>query len=169
MKWLLSVLAASALATAPAAAAPLDQLRPVSPAMLKAPAPGDWLQWGRTYDGQNFSPLKVINRANVKTLAPAWRAPLESGPSMPTPLVHDGVMFLQTTPDTVLALDAATGAVLWKRAYAPKGYSSQKMGLALSGGRLYVPTSVLHVSALDARTGAQVWDHELAIEKSPAV
>ena len=37
------------------------------------------------------------------------------------------------------------------------------MGLALSGGRLYVPTSDLHVIALDARTGEQVWDHDIGI------
>jgi alcohol dehydrogenase (cytochrome c) len=157
--------AALLLAATPAlaGAAPLDKLRPVSSAMLKAPAPGDWLQWGRTYDGQNFSPLKAINRGNVKTLTPAWRAPLEPGPSMPTPLVHDGVMFLQTTPDTVLALDAATGAVLWRHAYASTIPSSQKMGLALSGGRVFVPTTDLHVIALDARTGAVAWDHDIGI------
>jgi alcohol dehydrogenase (cytochrome c) len=146
-----------------AAAAVLGKARPVSAAMLKDPAPGDWLLWGRTYDGQNFSPLARIDRGNVKSLAPAWRRPIQAGPSMPTPLVHDGVMFLQTSPDTVLALDAATGAVLWRRAYKPSVPSSQKMGLSLSGGRVYVPTSDLHVIALDARTGDQVWDHEITL------
>jgi alcohol dehydrogenase (cytochrome c) len=138
--------------------------RPVSDAALRAPSSDDWLQWGRTYDGQNFSPLKRIDRASVKDLGPAWRAALPAGPSMPTPIVHDGVMFLQTTPDLVLALDAATGAELWRHAYKPKTFSSQKMGLALAGGRLYVPTSDLHVIALEARTGEQVWDHEIPIE-----
>ncbi|THD51091.1 PQQ-binding-like beta-propeller repeat protein [Phenylobacterium sp.] len=148
-----------------AAAAQLGKLRPVSGAMLHDPAPGDWLQWGRTYDGQNFSPLTRIDRKTVKTLAPAWRAPLPGGPSMPTPLVHDGVMFLQTSPDMVLALDATTGEVLWRHAYAPATPSNQKMGLALSGRRVFVPTSDLHVISLDARTGEQVWDHK--IELSP--
>jgi len=161
--------AVTSSAPSPAATATLAKLRAVSPALQRAPPPGDWLQWGRTSDGQNFSPLKTINRANVKTLAPAWRAPLPGGQSMPTPIVHDGVMFLQTSPDLVLALDAATGAVLWRHAYAPVGApSSQKMGLALSGGRLFVPTSDLHVIALDARTGQQVWDHEIALS-APAV
>jgi alcohol dehydrogenase (cytochrome c) len=146
-----------------AAAAILGKARPVSSAMLKVPAPSDWLHWGRTYDGQNFSPLRRIDRRSVKALAPAWRQPIPGGPSMPTPLVHDGVMFLQTSPDTVLALDAATGAVLWRRAYKPSVPSSQKMGLAISGGRVFVPTSDLHVIALDARTGDPVWDHEIAI------
>jgi alcohol dehydrogenase (cytochrome c) len=143
-------------------------VRPVADAALRAPPAGDWLQWGRTYDGQNFSPLKAIGRGNVKALAPAWRTPLPAGPSMPTPVVHDGVMFLQTAPDLVLALDAATGAELWRHAYKPATFSSQKMGLAIAGGRLYVPTSDLHVIALDARTGAQVWDHEIPIDP-PAV
>jgi len=145
------------------AATVLSRARPVSPAMLKTPAAGDWLHWGRTYDGQNFSPLTQIDRRTVKALAPAWRTPIQPGPSMPTPLVHDGVMFLQTSPDTVLALDAASGAVLWRRAYKPSGPSSQKMGLAISGGRLFVPTSDLHVLALDARTGETLWDHEIAL------
>ena len=69
--------ATSEVANVPAAAATpqerLAAMRPVSAAMLQNPAPGDWLQWGRTYDGQNFSPLKRITRENVKTLAPAWR------------------------------------------------------------------------------------------------
>jgi alcohol dehydrogenase (cytochrome c) len=147
----------------PAAAAVLGRVRPVSPAMLKDPTPGDWLHWGRTYDGQNFSPLTRIDRRNVKSLAQAWRRPIQGGPSMPTPLVHDGVMFLQTSPDTVLALDATSGAVLWRRAYKPSGPSSQKMGLSISGGRVFVPTSDLHVIALDARTGERIWDHEIKL------
>ncbi len=159
---------------APTAAATPEALlggvRPVTPAMLRDPAPGDWLQWGRTYDGHNFSPLKRINRDNVKSLAPAWRAPIKGGLSMPTPLVHDGVMFLQTTPDTVLALNAATGEVLWRHEHAlAKGVSStMKMGLALSGDLVLVPTSDVHVIALDARTGAKVWDHTIEI-RPPAV
>ena len=151
---------------APAAAKPADplaSLHPVSPVMLHDPAPGDWLQWGRTYDGQNFSPLKRINKETVKGLAPAWRTPVPGGLSMPTPLVHDGVMFLQTAPDLVLALDATSGKELWRRAYKPVGGSTMKMGLALSGGRVFVPTSDLHVIALDARTGETAWDHTIEL------
>ena len=156
--------AASILLTGAADAQTTAPVRPVSDATLRAPPPGDWLQWGRTYDAQNFSPLTAIGRANVKDLALAWRAPLPAGPSMPTPIVHDGVMFLQTTPDLVIALDAASGRELWRHGYKPGTYSSQKMGLAIAGGRLYVPTSDLHVIALDARTGEQLWDHEIPIE-----
>jgi alcohol dehydrogenase (cytochrome c) len=143
----------------------LASLDPVSPALLKKPGDGDWLLWGRTYDGQNFSPLKQINRNTVKDLAPAWRVPLQPGLSMPSPLVHDGVMFLHTAPDTILALDAATGQELWRHVYKPAVASTMKMGLGLAGGRVFAPTSDLHVIALDARTGEKAWDH--TIELSP--
>lgn len=163
---LVSVFAAPALAQS-APAAPLAKLKPVTGAMLEKPAKEDWLQWGRTYDGQNFSPLKRITRSNVTKLTPAWNVPLEKGRAMPTPLVHDGVMFLQVSPDTVLALDATTGAELWRHKHPlPETVdSTMKMGLSLAGGRVFVPTSDLHVLALDAKTGEKVWDH--AIELYP--
>lgn len=163
-----TLLALGACATEPATpltpAERLAAIRPVSSGMLEKPAPGDWLQWGRAYDGQNFSPLKHIDRNNVKDLAPAWRAKLAAGLSMPAPLVHDGVMFIHTAPDTVLALDGATGEELWRHAYKPvTGGSSMKMGLGLGGGRVFAPTSDLHVIALDAKTGEKAWDHEIAL------
>lgn len=158
---------------APVIASPADSplltgLAELTHEALKNPADGDWLQWGRTYTGHNFSPLTRIDRDTVKALRPAWRAPLRSGLSMPSPLVHGGVMFLQTFPDTTLALDAANGKVLWRHQYKPKSGSSQKMGLALSGDKVIVPTSDLHVIALNARTGEKIWDHEIAVE-DPAV
>ncbi|CAN5166281.1 PQQ-binding-like beta-propeller repeat protein [soil metagenome] len=141
----------------------LGKLRSVSRAMLHRPAPGDWLRWGRTDDGQGFSPLNQVNRGNVAGLRQAWRTPLQPGPSMPTPIVHDGVMFLQTNPDTVLALDATSGKLLWRQTYAPVGPSSQKMGIALADDRVFVPTSDLHVIALNARTGQKTWDHTIEL------
>jgi alcohol dehydrogenase (cytochrome c) len=140
----------------------LRSLTPVTSRVLNDPPAADWLQWGRTYDGQNFSPLKVITRKNVQSLGPAWRAPLRGGTSMPTPIVHDGVMFLQTIPDTVLALDASNGQVLWRSQYKTASQSSKKMGLSLHGDRIFVATSDLHVLALAAKTGEVVWNHEIA-------
>jgi alcohol dehydrogenase (cytochrome c) len=154
---------AGGVVVSPDAAARLAGLSAVTERMLQTPPDQDWLQWGRTYDGQNFSPLKRLTPENVRSLKPAWRAPLDGGRSMPTPIVHDGVMFLQTASDTVLALDASNGDVLWRYRHAPVGPSSQKMGLALHGDHVFVPTSDLHVLALNARTGELVWDHEIAV------
>jgi alcohol dehydrogenase (cytochrome c) len=141
----------------------LDALPPVTDALISEPSPNDWLQWGRTSSGHSFSPLKQINRENVGDLSLAWRAPLREGVSMAMPLVHQGVMFLHTFPDTVLALDASTGAVLWRHEYSPKSGSSQKMGLGLHGNKVLVPTSDLHVLALNAKSGEIIWDHAIDV------
>ncbi len=141
----------------------LNDLPKVTDEMLRDPSPEDWLHWGRTYGAQSYSPLRQINRTTVKGLAPAWRMPLQRGDSMPMPLVHRGVMFLQTYPDTVIALDATNGDVLWRYARKRLRRSSKKMGLSLHGDRVYVATSDLHLIALNARTGEMVWDHEMSL------
>jgi alcohol dehydrogenase (cytochrome c) len=156
----------ASISASPSKSARLTGLRAVTAGMLQNPPAGDWLLWGRTYDGQNFSPLGHITRGNVQNLKAAWRVPLRGGTSMPTPLVHDGVMFLQTIPDTVLALDGATGEILWKYQYTA-AQSSSKMGLSLHGDRVFVPTSDLHVLSLHSRTGEVMWDHEIATKSQP--
>jgi len=139
----------------------LDSLPAVTSEVLESPSPDDWLHWGRTYRGQSYSPLTQINRDNVTALEPAWRAPLLHGSSMPMPIVHAGVMFLHTFPDTVVALDATDGQVLWRYKREGLSQSNKKMGLSLYEDRIYVATSDLHVIALNARTGELVWDHSM--------
>ena len=94
-------------------AEPLD-LDPVTDAMLREPAPGDWLMYRRTYDGWGYSPLDQIDRTNVGRLRLAWVWSMENGRNQPTPLVHDGVMFLANPYGVVQALDARTGSGLWE-------------------------------------------------------
>ncbi len=142
----------------------LDALPPVTDAMLRDPSPDEWLHWGGTYDARSFSTLDQIDRVNVNELASAWNVPLTPGVSNPMPLVYQGVMFLHTYPDTVLALDAASGELLWRFEYEPDRRASQKMGLALHGDRVFMPTSDLHVVALNMRTGEPIWDHRIEPE-----
>ena len=146
--------------------AQLNNLPKVTAATLQHPNPNDWLHWGRTYNGRSYSPLQQINRKNVTALQPAWRTPLLHGPSMPMPLVYEGVMFLQTYPDTVLAMDATNGNILWRYKHEGLAQSNKKMGLSLHQDRVYVATSDLHVIALDMSSGALVWDHKMDIEGS---
>ena len=164
----LLALAACAPAEPPIPATPEERLAAISPvtqAMREDPSPNDWLQWGRTYNGQNFSPLDIINRDNVASLTSAWSVELTPGLSMPTPIVHDGIMFLHTAPDVTLALDAVTGQEMWRHTHEPETASSMKMGLGLGDGHVYAPTSDLHLIALDAKTGEQIWDHEIQLSE----
>jgi len=139
---------------------PLDGIRPVTDIMLTDVPDGEWLLWRRTYDAFGFSPLKKINRENVKDLRVAWTWSLPPGPNEATPLVHDGVIFVHSYGDKLQALDAATGDLLWQYSRRlPSGVAaSLKRGISIYGRRLYVPTSDAHVVALDVKTGRVVWD-----------
>jgi alcohol dehydrogenase (cytochrome c) len=148
--------------------APLDKLTPVTDQMLRNPSPNDWLNWRRTYDGWAFSPLTQINRKNVKDLKVAWTFSMASpddAVNETTPIVHDGIMFLWNFGDSVQALDAKTGTLLWQFDYTlPSDYPSlpgfyrTKRSLAIGGNKLLIGTVDMHLIALDIKTGKKLWD-----------
>lgn len=141
----------------------LDSLSAVTDATLEHPAPADWMMWRRTYDGLGFSPLKQIDRSNVKTLRMAWSWSLPQSSNELTPLIHDGVLFVASGA-AIQALDATSGDLLWQylRANAGGGFgASHGKALALYGDRLFAITGDAHVIALDVRTGHLVWDQEV--------
>jgi len=142
----------------------LENLTPVTDAMLANPPAHDWLMWRRTWDTYGFSPLDQINKNNVAELAEAWRVPLEPGSNTPTPLVHDGVMFLLNGDDTLFVMDASSGEMLWTYEHqtAPGGVPSSKIGIALHGNKVLMPTNDMRLIALDHKTGAIIWDHAIA-------
>src|SRR5690606_37148991 len=84
-----------ALQTAIAQDNPIDTISSVTDEMLLNPPDGDWLMWRRTYDGWGYSPLDQINKENVGQLELAWSWGMSPGRTLETPLVHDGVMFIQ--------------------------------------------------------------------------
>ena len=139
----------------------LSALTPVTEQMLIEPPAEDWLLWRRTYASSGFSPLQQINKQNVAELDLAWRVDLEPGPNSPSPIVHDGVLYLLSTNDTLLAMDATSGVELWRYRHESEVEASAKTGIALYGDKLFMPTSDMHVVALDAKTGGLVWNTEI--------
>lgn len=144
----------------------IAQLTPVTESMLANPPATDWLLWRRTFDSYGYSALDQITRDNVAELDESWRVPLQGGANMATPLVHDGVLFLLSTADTVLALDATTGEQLWSHQHEFTGPPATKMGLALYEDMVIVPTADLHILALSAKTGELIWDHAIAAKST---
>ena len=136
----------------------------VTDAMLKTPPDGEWLMYRRNYQGWSFSPLKQIDTANVKTLQLKWAWNMnEGGASQVTPIVHAGVMFLSNTSNTVQALDARTGELIWENRIGPVSkiaYGGTR-SLAVYRDKVYVATTDAKVHALDARTGKIVWEQTL--------
>ncbi|WP_439597550.1 membrane-bound PQQ-dependent dehydrogenase, glucose/quinate/shikimate family [Falsiroseomonas sp.] len=86
--------------------------------------PGEWHAYGRTGLGQRFSPLDQITPENVSRLEVAWQyrtGDVRGQPGEPeettfqvTPLKIDNRLFLCTPHQSVIALDATTGAELWR-------------------------------------------------------
>jgi quinohemoprotein ethanol dehydrogenase len=128
--------------------------------------PGDWMTHGRTYQEQRFSPLKQINDHNIGQLSLAWFEDLDTNRGQEsTPLVIDDVMYFTTAWSKVVAVNAATGAVLWT--YDPHVPASWGVnaccdvvnrGLAAWNGKLYLGTLDGRLVALDAANGKVVWD-----------
>ena len=139
----------------------------VTDEMLRNPPDGDWLMYRRNYQGWSYSPLKEINASNVKRLTLKWAWNMnEGGASQPTPIVHGGVIFLANTSNTVQALDAKTGDLIWENRLGPVSriaYGGNR-SLALYEDKVYVATTDAKVHALDARTGRVVWQHMLGLE-----
>lgn len=163
---LLAVQASLAQDDAAAAQAnPIDNISTVTDEMLKNPPDADWLMWRRTYDGWGYSPLDQINKENVKDLRLAWAWGMTpGGRTQETPLVHDGIIYIQNSTHLIQALDAATGDLIWEYQYElpdavdPNGERSK----AIYGDNLIIATRDAHLIALNAKTGELVWDKQVA-------
>ena len=94
----------------------------VTDEMLRNPDPGDWLMARRNYQGWSHTPLTQITRDNVKELQLAWVwAMNESGAANePTPIVHNGTMYLTNPGNILQALDARTGELIWEHRVGPE-------------------------------------------------
>ena len=99
----------------------------------------EWPWYGGDAGGNRYSTLSDINLGNVKNLKLAWEwkpgekpypdRGIRPGNFEATPLMIDGVLYLSTSYNRVVALDAATGKQLWD--YDPKAYEEE--GQALNG------------------------------------
>jgi alcohol dehydrogenase (cytochrome c) len=136
-------------------------LAPVTTERLHNPPDSDWLSWRRTLDGSGYSPLRQIDRGNVRGLRLAWSLAMREGSNQITPLVHDGVMFLTHPANFIQALDAATGDLIWEYAYAyppdSRALGGPTRNIAIYGDKLFLATYDAALVAIDVRTGKQLW------------
>ena len=82
----------------------------------------------------------------------------------PTPLVHNGIMYLVNTENIVQALDARTGELIWENRVGPNALIGQAAmrNMAIYQDKVFVATTDARLVALDARTGKMVWDTPIA-------
>ena len=138
----------------------------VTDARLANPEPENWLMTRGNYKGWSYSALDQINAYNVKNLVPVWSLStgVDSGHESP-PIVNNGVMFVTTPYSQVIALNAATGDLLWRYKRAlPEGFSAlhnTNRGVALYGDKVYFAPLDAVMVALDAKTGKVAWEAKI--------
>jgi quinohemoprotein ethanol dehydrogenase len=148
------------------------QTRRVDDASLKnagkAASDGDWLSYGLTPGETRHSPLKQIDRSNVKRLGLIWSYEVGEGggDQEATPLVWNNTIYGITNWSIAFAVDARTGKEKWRwDPLVNRKATSDKMccgvvnrGLAIYHNKIYVPVNDGRLEALDADTGKPVWE-----------
>ena len=153
----------------------MHNLAPVLVIALATALPAqEWPYYGGDAGGSRYSPLKQINRSNVKSLEVAWTyhtGDISDGTKSPsrsafetTPLVVDGVMYLTTPFNRLVALDPETGREIWS--FDPQLDRNRIYNLYIHRGsaywtdgkrkRLYYGTIDGRLFAIDAGTGKPV-------------
>ena len=110
----------------------------------------------------------AITSSNVSTLGVAWCVPMESTGATraaglsdgyaTTPVVVNGVVYLQDLESNVRAIELATGKVLWTHDY--NSTNGGPDGVNVVNGVVYAATDSAAV-ALSAPTGKQLWSRTL--------
>jgi outer membrane protein assembly factor BamB len=106
----------------------------------------------------------AITSADVSKLGVAWTVSLTiptthaDGAYAATPVIVNGVVYVQDLESNVYAISLATGKVLWRHDYnSPNGGPD---GVNVVGGVVYAATAKAAV-ALNAATGTQLWSRTL--------
>ena len=131
---------------------------------------GEWRYLGGNIGHTRYSPLDQINRENFEDLEIAWIFHSDNfGPNLDyfsrsTPIFVDGVVYTVMTPRRqVVALDPATGEILWtfrepetiRHQRSPRQAYGKGVAYAEVNGRgvIYITSPGFFLWALDAKTG----------------
>src|SRR5205085_6417272 len=137
----------------------------VTPQRLLNPEPQNWLMNHRTYDGQRFSPLERINKANVKGLKLAYAVAIGGGAgneyNESTPLAEDGFLYLTDSWGVLYKIDGRSGdlgRIVWRM--DPKQQSpATNRGATFWGDLVISPAnSPARIIATDKESGKVVWE-----------
>jgi alcohol dehydrogenase (cytochrome c) len=116
----------------------------------------------RAYNGWGYSPLSQITPQNARRLKLVWTlatGQIESHEA--PPIVNNGVMFVATPGNHVLAIDAKAGNLLWRfKRPVPEDMlllNPTSRGVGLLGDKVYFAAADAVLIALNAKTGKEVW------------
>jgi alcohol dehydrogenase (cytochrome c) len=118
------------------------------------------------YDRKSYSPLKQINKANIKRLVPLWSTSVMNDEGeLASPTIYNGVMYVVNGKWT-FALDVETGRQIWRTpVHLESGVqrSAFNRGAAtIYNGKVFRVTIDNHVLALDMKNGEERWNQKFA-------
>ena len=145
----------------------LSAVLALAPALVSAQGgDSDWPLHGLDAANTRFSPLSAIATGNVTGLRRAWSVHTGiNGSFQATPLVRDGVMYVSTPFNHVIALDAATGAERWRYTHTLTRKDTccgpANRGVAVGEQAVFIATIDARLIALERHTGKPLWEHPL--------
>jgi len=121
------------------------------------------------YDRKSYSPLKQINKSNIKRLVPIWNTSLMNDMGeLAAPAIYNGVMYVINGRWT-FAIDVETGRMIWKTPVEIESGVTRaafnRGAPALYNGKLFRVTIDNHVLAIDMKTGKELWNQKFADAK----
>ena len=149
----------------------LANYAPVTAERLRRPEDRNWLLFRGTYDGWGYSPLAQITPANIARLQLVWSfATGQVEGHQAPPIVNNGVMFVATPGNQLIAIEAKSGSVLWRyKRPLPEDLTvlhPTNRGVGLFGDKIFFASADAILVALDARTGKEVWTAKVAEYKN---
>lgn len=150
-------------------------IAPDPAAIVQATPETPWAHFNGDSGSTRYSALDQINADNFADLETAWQldtanfGPITEGQSVTSPLMVNGVLYATAgVTRNVIALDAATGQLLWvwrpqegeRFDVAPRKGSGKSLAYWSDGVReiIYTVTPGYYLVALNARTGLPVED-----------
>ena len=119
----------------------------------------DWPAYNGGFNGDHYSQLKQINRGNVHRLQVAWTFDTgEKGGIQANPLVVGRTLYAYTPTQKIVALDAATGTLMWKFDSGVSGTQPARgMAYWTDGSERRILAGVMNfLYCLDAATGKPI-------------
>jgi alcohol dehydrogenase (cytochrome c) len=122
----------------------------------------NWLTYAGNYQGWRYSPLKQITTQNAGSMVPKWVYHVPNAKGLRTsPIVYKGVMYV-TNSNSVYALDAHSGLLIWQYLDARVKTQMVNRGAAILEDKIYFTTSDNYLTALDRQTGALIFSKKFA-------
>ncbi len=114
-----------------------------------------------------------INRSNVSSLKPAWKLPSAAqstyGAYAASPVIANGVIYMQDLESAVQAISLESGEVQWT--FKSESATQGPNGVVVAEGKVFGATAS-EAFALDQKTGKELWsvpiaESPLAIDMAP--